>query len=52
MFDMVCACNLYGVGYDELLCFRFFCVSCPSIFILCVFDMDGFFSDYLGFLCV
>ena len=52
MFDMVCTCNLDGVGYDELLCFRFLCVSCLSVFNLYVLDMDEFSSNYLGFLCV
>ena len=35
----------------ELVCFRILCGSCPSDFILCVFDMDEFLSDYLG-VCV
>ena len=51
MFDMVCTCNLDGVGYDELLCFRFVLVSCPSVLFCVSLTWMSVFPTILGF-CV
>ena len=48
----VCTCNVNGVGYDELLCFRFVLVSCPSVLFCVSLTWMSVFRLFWVFVCL